>query len=123
MLIATPQSKIFVYTPDADMRKGVDGLSGLVRSELRADPTEGSLFIFTNRRHDRLKILHFDGGGYWLYYRVLEAGTFERLERRDDAKCLTIDATELSMWLAGVSLAGARRRRRRYAVKQSPHAA
>lgn len=116
------QNKIYVYTPVADMRKGIDGLSGIVRSELEADPTDGSLFIFINRRRDRMKILHFDGGGYWLYYRVLEAGTFEQLKRTDDSRCLAIDSTQLSMWLSGVSLAAFRRRRKRYSKRQA-HAA
>ena len=73
------------------------------------------LFVFVNRRRDRMKILHFTEGGFWLYYRVLEAGSFEQLtqQQQDDA-CLSIDATELSMLLSGVSLAGSRRRRKRY---------
>jgi transposase len=85
--------KIFVYTPAADMRKGIDGLSGIIRGELRGDPTDGSLYLFVNRRRDRLKILHFDGGGYWLYYRVLESGTFEALAAADDSRRLKLDAT------------------------------
>jgi hypothetical protein len=123
MLIASAQSKIYVYTPAADMRKGVDGLSGIVRGELQADPTEGSLFIFINRRRDRMKILHFDGGGYWLYYRLLEAGTFEQLQRNSESNCLTIDATQLSMWLSGVSLAASVRRRKRYSKSPGARAA
>lgn len=59
--------KIFVYTPAADMRNGFNGLSGIIRSELQSDPADGSLFLFINRRRDRMKLLHFDGGGYWLY--------------------------------------------------------
>ena len=69
MLNVTTSSKIYVYTSVTDMRKGVHGLSGIVRSELATDPTDGSLFVFVNRRRDRLKILYFDGGGFWLYYR------------------------------------------------------
>lgn len=79
MLSLTTSSKIYVYMPVTDMRKGVHGLSGIIRSEFAADPTDGSLFVFVNRRRDRLKILYFDGGGFWLYYRLLEAGTFEEL--------------------------------------------
>ncbi len=59
---------IFRYTPLADLRNGCDGLSGMVRSEFAADPLDGSLFRFVNRRRDRIKILRFDGSGYWLYY-------------------------------------------------------
>lgn len=85
MLNVSPQITIQVYAQPADMRKGIDGLSGIVRSEFKADPTDGSLFVFINRRRDRMKILHFDGGGFWLYYRLLEAGTFEELKPRRDA--------------------------------------
>ena len=80
MLNPSTSGKIYVYTAATDMRKGVNGLSGMVRSELEADPTDGSLFVFINRRRDRMKMLYFDGGGFWLYYRLLEAGTFEELK-------------------------------------------
>ena len=126
MLNLTTSSKIFVYTPVTDMRKGVHGLSGIVRGEFKADPTDGSLFVFINRRRDRMKILYFDGGGFWLYYRVLEAGTFEELKspkNPDQSSYLTIDATELSMLLSGVSLVASTRRRKRYAKSQTERAA
>ena len=105
-----PTVSIFLYTQPTDMRKSFDGLSGIVRSELAADPTHGSLFLFINRRRDRLKILHFDGAGYWLYYRLLEAGSFEVIPAK--GKTAQIDSTQLAMLLAGVSLVGVKRRRR-----------
>jgi len=114
MLSLASGLKIFLYTPAADMRQGFNGLSGIVRSELQSDPTDGSLFIFINRRRDRMKLLHFDGGGYWLYYRLLEAGTFEELKPPDDSCRLQIDATQLSMLLSGVSLVRSDRRRKRF---------
>lgn len=123
MLSLTTSSKIYVYMPVTDMRKGVHGLSGIVRSEFAADPTDGSLFVFVNRRRDRLKILYFDGGGFWLYYRLLEAGTFEELRNLNKSSYLTIDATELTMLLSGVSLVASSRRRRRYSKKQTEQAA
>ena len=101
---------MFLYTQPTDMRKGFDGLSGIVRSELGADPLDGSLFLFINRRRDRLKILHWDGGGYWLYYRLLEAGTFEVIASH--GKCVQIDSTQLAMLLGGVSLVSMKRRKR-----------
>ncbi len=120
MLSVTSLGKIYVYAAHADMRKGVDGLSGLVRGELATDPTDGSLFVFINRRRDRMKILHFDGAGYWLYYRVLEAGTFEMLAGTSDLPYVTIDATQLAMLLSGISLAAAKRRRKRFAMPSTP---
>jgi len=101
---------IFLYTQPTDMRKSFDGLSGIVRSEFAADPLDGSLFLFVNRRRDRLKILHFDGTGYWLYYKLLEAGTFEVIASED--KCMRIDSTQLAMLLGGVSLVTVKRRKR-----------
>lgn len=123
MLNVTTQSKIYVYLPFTDMRKGIDGLSGIVRSQFAADPTDGSLFVFINRRRDRMKILHFDGGGFWLHYRLLEAGTFEELKNAQKSNYLTIDATQLSMLLSGVSLVASERRRKRYSPNQTEQAA
>jgi transposase len=111
MLSLPPRVPIFLYTQPTDMRKTFDGLSGIVRSEFQADPQDGSLFLFINRRRDRLKILHWDGTGYWLYYKLLEAGTFEVIS--SEGQCTTqIDSTQLAMLLGGASLVGMRRRKR-----------
>ena len=112
MLNIPSTQSIFLHTRPTDMRKGFDGLSGLVREAFDADPLDGSLFLFVNRRRDRLKILHFDGSGFWLYYKRLEAGTFEVLACDDP--CVEIDTTQLAMLLGGVSLISAEKRRKRY---------
>jgi hypothetical protein len=70
-----------------------------------------------------MKILYFDGGGFWLYYRLLEAGTFEELKHPQQSSYLSIDATELSMLLSGVSLVASRRRRKRYSKTAAEQAA
>jgi transposase len=114
MLNLAGHTKIYAYTEPTDMRKGFNGLSGIVRSQWGADPTDGSLFLFVNRRRDRMKILHFDGGGFWLYYRLLEAGTFEEFVSQEGSCRLQIDATQLSMLLSGVSLEASGRRRKRF---------
>ena len=116
MLNIASDTKIYAYTKPADMRKGFNGLSGIIRSEFQSDPTDGSWFLFVNRRRDRMKILHFDGGGFWLYYRVLEAGTFEELLPQDDSCRLQLDATQLTMLLSGVALVAAQKRRKRYSA-------
>jgi len=110
MLSIPPTIPIFLYSRPADMRKGFEGLSGIVRQEFEADPLDGSLFLFINRRRDRLKILHFDGTGFWLYYKRLEAGTFEVIA--GEGPYVEIDATQLAMLLGGVSLTSAKRRKR-----------
>ena len=117
MLNFTAKTRIFAYIPPTDMRKGFRGLSAIIREEFEADPTDGSLFLFINKRRDRMKLLHFADGGFWLYYRLLEAGTFEALKATGDNACqLQLDTTELSMLLAGVSLAQSSKRRKRFAA-------
>jgi len=110
MLNVPATVSIFLCTEPTDMRKGFDGLSGIVRGAFGADPLDGSLYLFVNRRRDRIKILHFDGSGYWLYYKLLEAGTFEVIA--SEGRCVQIDSTQLAMLLGGVSLVGAKRRKR-----------
>lgn len=65
-----------LYRPACDMRKSFDGLCGLVDSELGRDPTGGEVFIFINRRRTHIKLLHWQSGGFVLYYKRLEKGTF-----------------------------------------------
>ncbi len=101
---------IYLHTEPTDMRKGIDGLSGIVRGQFAEDPTGGSLYLFVNRRTDRLKMLYWDGTGFWVFYKVLEQGTFE--VKASDERRLAIDATELAMLLGGVSLVGVKRRKR-----------
>jgi transposase len=111
-VIAIPSdAKIFVHRNPTDMRKSFDGLTGLVRSEFGREPSDGSLFLFINRRQDRIKILRWDKDGYELWYKRLEAGTFERIER-GNGHAVQLDATELSMILGGVAVANAKRRKR-----------
>ena len=117
MLDFSAKIKIFAYIPATDMRKGFQGLSAIVREEFQSDPTNGYLFLFINKRRDRMKLLHFADGGFWLYYRLLEAGTFEALKPTNGNACqLQLDATELSMLLSGVTLAQSGKRRKRFAA-------
>ena len=79
-MIAIPSGvSIFICTTATDMRKSFDGLTGLVRSEFSREPNDGSLFLFINRRRDRIKILYWEVGGFALWYKRLESGTFETI--------------------------------------------
>ena len=77
MLNFASQLKIFAYTRATDMRKGFAGLSSIVREEFEADPTDGSLFVFINRRRTHIKLLVWDRNGFVIYYKRLEKGSFE----------------------------------------------
>lgn len=114
MLAIPPQVKIYVALRPTDMRRGFPGLSGEVQSTLEQDPLSGHLFLFRNRRRDRIKILFWDGDGYAIYYKQLARGTFEFPQPVDsDSPTVEIRASELSMLLDGIELKG-RRRRLRY---------
>ena len=100
----------WVCVAPVDGRKSFDGLSAVVTAQLARDPLCGDLFVFKNRRGDRLKILAWQGDGFALYLRRLERGAFAF--PTSEAAEVRISATELAMILGGVELSGARRRRR-----------
>jgi len=115
MLTLAPQMRIYLHVPPTDMRKSFDGLCGLVRSVFKADPLDGSLFLFVNRRRDRIKALWWDRDGLVISYKRLESGSIEIVKPADGEPTVEIDATQLAMLLAGVTLSSAKRRKR-YAV-------
>ena len=82
MLSLPFQLRIFAAVEPVDFRKGFDGLVAIVRDGFREDPFAGDLFCFFNRRRDRVKILAWDRNGFWLHYKRLERGTFERIDGR-----------------------------------------
>jgi transposase len=77
MLQITPQMKILVAIEPADFRKGIDGLARLCRESLEQDPFAGTVFVFRNRRGTALKVLMYDGQGFWLCHKRLSAGRFK----------------------------------------------
>ena len=112
MISIPPGATLLLYTQPADMRKSFDGLSGIVRSELGREPDDGSLFLFINRRRDRIKVLYWDSDGFALWYKRLESGTLETVPSPSGDPVVTIDATQLAMLLSGVPLSPVRRRKR-----------
>jgi transposase len=112
MLSIATGTRIFVASGATDMRKGFDGLQGLVTGVLEQDPLSGHLFLFVNRRRDKLKILYWDGDGLAIWYRRLEQGTFQMPTLADDQQSAEIRSEELTMLLRGVDLNSVRRRKR-----------
>jgi transposase len=112
MIQTSPTMRILVAVSPVDFRKGIDGLAGICRQQLQRDPMNGWAFVFRNRRGTAVKILLYDGQGFWLCQKRLEAGTFEMLRPEGEAATVEIDATELAMLLSGVSLASVKRRKR-----------
>ena len=107
MIGFTRRVRVFACAKPADMRKQYDGLYALVVSEMKADPLSGDLFLFTNRRRTRAKVLLWDGTGLCLYQKRLERGRFAPLWRRSDEEMFEMTLSELALFLDGSTLAGA----------------
>ena len=102
MLTLRPSIRIYICLRPADMRKSMDGLSAMVLSEMDEDPLSGHLFLFRNRRGDRIKIIYWDRNGYALWYKRLERGRFS-FPRAGSGKVLINEST-FQLLIGGLSL-------------------
>jgi transposase len=112
MLNVSTNVPIYLCTAPTDMRKSFDGLSAIVASVMNKDVLNGHLFLFLNRRRDHVKLMYWDRDGLAIWYKRLEAGTFETPRASADQSHVELDATQLALLLNGVSLASAKRRKR-----------
>ena len=110
MLTLSPAVRIYLATGTTDLRRSIDGLSALVRERFGLDPWSGHLFLFRNRRGDRLKILAWDRSGFWILYKRLEQGT-SAWPRDEPIGPVEMRSRDLALLLAGVDVAQTRRRR------------
>lgn len=94
------------------MRKGFDGLCGVVRNELGKDPLSGEVFIFMNKRRNQVKVLLWEGDGFSMYYKRLEKGTYELPSCNEDNRCAELKSDELILVLQGISLQSVKKRKR-----------
>lgn len=98
-----PATKIYLAVDAVDMRKGFEGLYGLVRDHLGHDPLSGHLFLFSNRTHTRIKALVWDGSGLWVCAKRLEKGRFH-WPVAEGARSITMRGEELALLLNGLDL-------------------
>ena len=94
--------QVYLAPGVTDMRKSIDGLSALVSAAFELDPFSDAWFVFCGRRRDRMKILHWDCNGFWLYYRRLEKGRFQWPEKSELPLCIT--RRELGWLLDGLAI-------------------
>jgi hypothetical protein len=106
------QQSYYWYLEATDMRKSFNGLSGLVQNEMKQEPTNGSVFIFVNKRRNKMKLLVWDRNGFVIYYKSLEAGTFEIPQFNGTNQSQTIRWEELVMIIEGVELKSVNRKKR-----------
>lgn len=120
MLGTAFNTRIFLCTDDTDMRKSFSSLIGIVRSSMHLDPLSGYLFIFKNKRGDRIKCMFWDSDGFAMFYKVLQKGTFQfpNLQNMNSAG-LEIDSSTLRMILDGIDLSNIRRKPRYKPLSQN----
>jgi transposase len=114
MFFPEGQIRVHLYGRPCDMRKSFDGLQAVVRQELRAEPTDGGLYVFINRRATQMRVLYFDRSGYCIWAKRLEAGRF--ISDWSLVRTRQMDWTALKLMLEGIEPG---RRRKRYSLPET----
>lgn len=108
MMQLTPQMRILVSVAPVDFRAGIDGMCRMCRTQLEADPLSGAVFVFRNRRGTALKLLCYDGQGFWLCHKRLSVGRYRYWPRQTDARASEVLAHELQVLVMGGDPSGTR---------------
>jgi len=101
MLTLPPSVHIWMASKPVDLRRGIDGLLALVRTQWATDPYSGHLFVFVSRGKNRVKILYWDRGGFVVFYKRLELGTFRLPKVEPGCEKVVLSSTDLAMLLDG----------------------
>jgi transposase len=120
-LTAFSAPRVYLYCHAVDMRRSFDGLMAIVQAELSRDVRDGELFVFINRRADRLKAMWWDGDGLAIFMKRLECGTYQRPAAKESDRYLLIDRVQLELLLSGIELSSVRRRKRYRVERQGSH--
>jgi transposase len=105
MIAITPQMRILIAVEPADFRKGIDGLARLCRKHLKSDPFSGAVFVFRNKRATALKILIYDGQGFWLCQKRLSKGRFTWWPNGEETAVSQLDGYQLQLLIWNGDLA------------------
>lgn len=119
MFVLSSALRYYFYSVPTDMRNGFDGLCGLVHRELGRRPVTGEVYIFINKGRDKIKLLHWEEGGFVLYYKRLERGTFELPKVNLASRTCQISWSSLMLMVEGISIEKSKQRRR-YFINNFP---
>jgi transposase len=111
MFALSSENKFHLYNQPTDMRKSFDGLSGIIQNTLGSNPCNSDVFIFINKRRDKIKLLHWQGISFTLYYKRLEKGTFEIPRYDSSVGSLTLSYAQMVMIVDGLSIKNIQRRK------------
>lgn len=102
MFALSSGNSYYLYRHATDMRKSFDGLAGIIQTEMKKNPLSGEVFMFINRKNDRIKLLRWESGGFVLYYKRLEKGTLARSKKLSEGVCDAISWPELVHLIEGI---------------------
>lgn len=111
MFTLSSSNKFHLYSEPTDMRKSFDGLSGIIQNTLEIDPCSGDVYIFINKRHDKIKLLHWQGISFTLYYKRLEKGSFEIPSYDIASGSISLTYTQMVMIIDGLSIKNIQKRK------------
>ena len=109
--------KIYLHAMPVNLHYSFDRLAGIVRDEMGRDPLSGHLFVFRNRRGDRIKLLFWDDDGWMIFYKRLEKGVFKFPPIASDTRSLQVSVSDLSLLLWGIE-PGSVRRQKRFSLEE-----
>jgi transposase len=112
MLTLSEATRYYIYLSNTDMRKGFDSLCGIVSSQMQFNPLSKDVYIFINRRRTQVKLLHWEGDGFAVYYKRLEQGTYELPQEDENKCCINVSTARLEKIFQGVSVHQNRQRKR-----------
>lgn len=112
LMFSLGAARYYLYREPTDIRKSFDGLCGLVSDRLGQSPMSGDVFIFINKPRNRMKLLRWETGGFVLFYKRLERGTFELPYHLNSSLAQTIEYGELVMMVTGITMRNAKKRPR-----------
>jgi len=112
MFALTSENRFHLFSQPTDMRKSFDGLSGLIQNILESNPCSGDVFVFINKRRDKIKLLYWQGISFILYYKRLEKGTFELPVYDSTVGSITLNYPQLVMIIDGLSIKNIQKRKR-----------
>ena len=103
-MIVLAGKRVFLACGQTDLRQSINGLAATVEGNFKLDPFDGALFVFCNRRRNRLKILEFDADGFWLHFKRLEKGKYSNWPTVGEEATMTLSGEELSILLGGTRI-------------------
>lgn len=112
MFALTGSYRYYLYQGVCDMRKSFNALSGLIVSHMHGNPTSGEAYIFINKRRNQIKILRWEEGGFILYYKRLEQGTFEIPDYDEKTSSFKMEYSQLLLMIEGISFKNIKKRER-----------